>query len=365
MSPIAFVSRAVRYWRRNGRYWTAAKAANALLARLGRRLNLSYTPAGPVVAKIEATNMCNGTCRLCPVGRQEPGHRPYGMMNWAMFRRLVDQLKGTVVTLDVTNWGESLLHPRILQMIRYAHNARMYTYLSTNLHTVRDRHIAGLPAAGLDELALSLHGLSPGTYAAYQPGYDFERARETIARLADARDRSPRRHPMKIKLNFVVTAVNEHEVGDLPDFARRHRVEYVLSEPSLNLRFKVSPPMTVRRPEEARRAIRRQVDAWLPRNGQHDRPIYRDVLDRPAVMYSPVKRATCNWPWEKLVINHDGGASICCGGYHPEEDVGRYTGQSIRQLWNSRPYRLARRTFLRGGRADRRVLCGRCPGVLL
>jgi len=365
VSPTASVSRVVRYWKRNGRYWTAAKAANAVLARLARRLRLSYIPAGPVVAKIEATNICNGTCRLCPVGRKEPGHRPYGRMSWEMFRRLVDELKGTVVTLDVTNWGESLLHPQILPMIRYAHDARMYTYLSTNLHTVRDEHIAGLPATGLDELALSLHGLSPATYAAYQPGYDFEAARETIARFAAARHRHRRRNSMKIKLNFVVTAVNEHEADDLPAFAARYGVEYVLSEPSLNLRFKVSPRMAARRTPEAGEIIRREVDAWLPRRGRHDRPIYRDVLDDPAAMYSPVKRVPCDWPWEKLVINHDGGASICCGGYNPRQDVGHYAGQPIRQLWNSRPYRLCRRSFRGGGRAGLRVLCGRCPGVLL
>jgi len=363
--PTAFALRAWRYLRRNGRYWTARKVANAALAQLALRLKLPWCPAGPVVAKIEATNICNGACRLCPVGRKEPGHRPYGMMQWDLYTRLIDAVKDTVVTVDLTNWGESLLHPRILEMIRYAHDARMYTYLSTNLHTVRDEHVEGLMRCGLDELALSLHGLSDTTYQAYQPGFQFDEAVELVSRLADARERLGRDGRPKIKLNFVVTAANVHEVDDLPAFAERYGVEYVISEASLNLRFRISPDTARREPDKARAIIADQIDTWLPPAGRHDRPAYRDLLDDPAALYSGRKQYACDWPWTKLVVNHDGGLSICCGSYSPTEDVGRYEGQPMRQLWNSPAYRQCRRSFRKRSATAPRVLCEQCPGVLL
>ncbi len=366
MRPIAFALRTLRYLRRNGRYWTARKAANAALAHLAMRLKLTYTPAGPVMAKIEATNICNGTCRLCPVGRKEPGCRPYGMMAWPLYRKLIDELKDTVVTVDLTNWGESLLHPRILEMIRYAHDARMYTYLSTNLHTVRPEHIEGLMRCGLDELALSIHGLSEETYQAYQPGFSFAEADDRVARLAEARTRISRDGRPKIKLNFVVTAKNAHEADDVETFAGRYGMEYVLSEASLNLRFKISPEMVRSDPDAAKAIVAEQVDEWMPEPGRYDRSIYRELLDRPEAMYDGAKRFACDWPWKRLVVNHDGGAGICCGSYYPGEDVGRYEGQPVRQLWNSEPYRRSRRSFgCRGARQTPRVLCEQCPGVLL
>jgi MoaA/NifB/PqqE/SkfB family radical SAM enzyme len=363
---INFAIRGLRYWRRNGRYWSIHKAANALLAHLAWRLRMEYVPAGPMVAKIEATNCCNGTCRLCPVGRKEPGRRRLGMMDWDTYRRLIDEMKDTLHAVDLTNWGESLLHPRILDMIRYAHRARIYTYLSTNLHTVRPEHHEGLFAGGLDELALSLHGLSPATYEAYQPGFDFHHACETLHRLVEGRDRAAVRPAAKIKLNYVVTAVNEHEIADLPTFALGHGVDWVLSEPSLNLRFNVSPEMARRRGDQARQIMGEVAQAWLSRDGQYHRPLYRQVLADPARMYDPRKAVACDWPWTKLVVNWDGGLSICCGSYHASDDVGHYDGQPIRRLWNSRPYRLCRASFRRAadGKAGR-VLCGRCPGLLL
>lgn len=365
MKPTAFALRAWRYLKRNGRYWTARKAANAALAQLALKLKLPYCPAGPVVAKIEATNICNGTCRLCPVGHKTPGHRPYGMMAWELYTQLIDAVKDTVVTVDLTNWGESLLHPQILPMIRYAHEARMYTYLSTNLHTVRPEHVDGLMLNGLDELALSLHGLSDDTYQAYQPGYRFDEAVDVIAQLVEARNRLGGDNRPKIKLNFVVTAVNVHEVDQVAAFAERYGVEYVISEASLNLRFKIPPAMVRCEPDAARTIAAEQIDTWLPPPGRHDRAAYRDLLADPSGLYNGRKQYACDWPWTKLVVNHDGGLSICCGSYSPGEDVGRYSGQPIRQLWNSPAYRRCRESFRKRPPTQRRVLCDQCPGVLL
>lgn len=361
-----FAARAWRYWKRNGQYWTVQKAANAALAHLALRLKLQYVPAGPVVAKMEATNMCNGTCRLCPVGRKEPGHRPFGRMSWGTYCGLIDQLKDSLLTVDLTNWGESLLHPRILDMVRYAHDARIYTYLSTNLHTVKDEQIDGLMQCGLDELALSLHGLSERTYRAYQPGFSLDEACRVIGRLVQARRRFARQDKLKIKVNFVVTAVNEHEIDQLPAFAERYGVDYQFGEASLNLRFKVSPDDVRARPHRAREVFREIIDEWLPRSGRHDRQLYRKALANPSLMYHARKVFPCDWPWTKLVVNCDGGLSICCGSYHAADDLARYVGQPIRRLWNSPSYRRCRATF--GRRAARGAvaeLCGRCPGLLL
>lgn len=366
MSLLTFPSRALRYWKRNGRYWTLRKAGNALLAHMALRLKLRYVPAMPLVAKLEATNACNGTCVLCPVGQKTPSGRQAGLMRWELFCELVDKLKDTLLVLDITNWGESLIHPRALDMIRYGHQANIYTYLSTNLHTLRDEHVEGLMQCGLDELAISLHGLSAETYAAYQPGYDFAEACRWIERLVDARRRLRPDGKPKIKLNFVVTAVNEHEADQMPAFAARYGVDYVLSEPSLNVRFQITEPMARHTPDQARGLIAALVDRWLPRNDSHGRPLYRRFLEDPALMFSRRKIVRCAWPWTKITFNYDGGLSVCCGSYNARHDLAHYAGQSIRELWNCENYRRSRASFRRRpAPPGQDVLCDHCPGVLL
>lgn len=369
MKLLTLPTRLVRYWRRNGRYWTARKAFNAALAFLAHRLRLQYVPAMPVVAKIEATNACNGTCALCPVGRKDAGRRPVTLMPFDRFRALVDELKDTLVVLDVTNWGESLLHPRVLDMIRYGHAQGLYTYLSTNLHTVRPQHVEALMRCGLDELALSLHGLSDASYAAYQPGFDFAEACTTIERFVDARRRLARDGKPKIKINFVVMRTNEHEAAEVPAFARRLGVDYVLSRPSLNVRFQ-APPELVRRDEGRARAIlREQADRWLPRGEPWNHSLYERCAEDPACLYDPRKVVECDWPWTRLVVNADGGLSICCGTFRKDEDIAALNGTPLAAQWNSAPYRRSRAAFRGAGRAravgGRATPCEQCPGVLL
>jgi MoaA/NifB/PqqE/SkfB family radical SAM enzyme len=363
---IAFTKRALRYWRRNRRYWSLAKLANAAVAQAAMHLRMTYNPAMPVVAKIEATNICNGTCRLCPVGRRQEGRRPLGMMNWDGYCRLIDRVARWAHTVDLTNWGESLLHPRIADMVAYAHRAGLYTYLSTNLHTLGPGQIDALMTCGLDELTLSLHGLSKATYAAYQPGFDFDDACRMIDALLDARRRLGRLEQLKITLNFVVTAINEHEVGQVESFARQRGLDWALSEASLNLRFLVGPQMAQDEPQAARQIVAGQADQWLPKDPTYVRPLYERARREPSVIHSGRKLVWCDWPWTKLVVNWDGALSACCGSFAPGDDVGHDTGQPLRQLWNSPGLRACRASFRRRQRPSHAdVLCGRCPGVLL
>ena len=209
------------------------------------------------------------------------------------------------MAVDFSNWGESLLHPRIFDMIRRASQAGLYAYLSTNLHTVSDRHVQPLMTCGLDELAMSLHGLSDQTYSAYQPGFAFQDACQVIGKLTAARAALGGGVRPIMKINFVVSAVNQHEAADLPAFAARYGVGWVLSEPSLNLRYAVSPEMARGRPQEARAVIAEAIDRWLPRDGSHERPLYRTLLDDPALMYRGRKLSACDWPWTRLVVNYE------------------------------------------------------------
>ncbi len=366
MSVIAFTRRAVRYWRRNRRYWSALKLANAAAAQVAMRLRLAYNPAMPVVAKIEATNICNGTCRLCPVGRGEKTGRACGKISWDRYCSLIDRVAPWVHTVDLTNWGESLLHPRILEMIAYAHRANLYTYLSTNLHTFRPGHIDGLMGSGLDELTLSLHGLSSETYAAYQPGFDFQEACKLIDALVEARHRHHRQDQLKITLNFVVTACNEHEAGLVEEFARQRGVDCAISEASLNLRFLVAPELVREDCAAAQQKVAAQAAIWLPKDPQFVRSLYHQAIKEPAIIFSGCKRAHCDWPWTKLVVNWDGGVSACCGSYYACDDVARDRGQPLRRLWNSPGLRACRASFApgrrrRGKHEAARVLCA-LPG---
>ena len=72
---------------------------------------------------IEPTNECNLRCPLCPTGAGKL-KRAKGQMSFELYRRILAELDGSLERLMLYNYGEPFLHPRILDMMAEAHQAR-------------------------------------------------------------------------------------------------------------------------------------------------------------------------------------------------------------------------------------------------
>jgi MoaA/NifB/PqqE/SkfB family radical SAM enzyme len=131
-------------------------------------------------------------------------------------------------------WGDPLIVPSIHEMIRYAHDARVWSYISSNLHalTPEDDEARRLVESSLNELTCSLHGASQETFEAYQPGKNLSEPVEKVRRIVEVRDRLASATP-RVRLNFVVTRRNEHEQEAFTKLAS----EIVASEGGLTMRF--------------------------------------------------------------------------------------------------------------------------------
>ena len=211
------------------------RVLNAVIAKTQAKFGMTYLVGMPSYIAIEVTNLCDGGCLLCPVGQGRRG-RPFGRMPWDRFCRIVDEVTGYARFAGLYNWGEPFLHPRIYDMIRYVTARRIFTKLSSNLHAFRAEDAEELVRTGLDDLAVSLHGLSEASYRAYQPRHHFDEVIGKVKALVAAKQRLGSRTP-DIHLGFIVTRYNEHEASALPEFADSLGVGYLLEETSLNLRL--------------------------------------------------------------------------------------------------------------------------------
>jgi len=73
------------------------------------------------------------------------------------------------------NRGEPFLHKDILSMIRYAHERRLATAISSNLTILPDGGGKAVVQSGLDDLVVSCDGLTQETYETYRRGGNLER----------------------------------------------------------------------------------------------------------------------------------------------------------------------------------------------
>ena len=175
---------------RNRRYLGVIKLVNMAAGRLELALRRERLVSLPHVYKVESTNCCNGTCRLCPTGQGIHG-RAKGKITYEQFHRIVDRIKSVAYTLDVSNWGEPLLVKDIYKMVRYAHDAGIWTYLSSNMHayTMEPDEADRLVNSGLDMLNCSIHGTTQDTFEQYQPGKKLDLVLRNIRTVLDARRR--------------------------------------------------------------------------------------------------------------------------------------------------------------------------------
>jgi MoaA/NifB/PqqE/SkfB family radical SAM enzyme len=370
-ASAAFLARGCWHVWRNRRYLTARKLFNMALVNVELALRREYCAGRPYRLKIEPTNVCNTRCQLCPTGIGLRG-RPRGIMSLEEYQGLIDQLRSFLYVLDLSMWGDPLIAPHIYAMIRYAHERRIWTYLSTNLHAFDPGrgHVEELLSSGLDMMTVSLHGASQETFAAYQPGMDFA---STLGKLraivAAKRDRGTAKPA--IQLNFVVTRKNQHEREAFRRLAAELDCLPLFSAPSLNVRFldrdRALEPLGLSQDELVER-LDATMREWLPDDDAFVVEPYRRLragdFDRSS--FNGRKPMHCDWPWRSGVINWDGSVVTCCGVFEQSDDMGNVFTQPFDEIWNGLSYRMARRTFRRAapvadGHANP---CRECPGFL-
>ncbi len=375
---VDFFARGVFHVWRNHRYLTFVKLGNMALVNIQFALKTERVIGRPYSMKIEPTNICNTKCQLCPTGIGLEG-RPKGKMDLARMQSLIDSLKWHLRDLDLSMWGDPLIVPDIYKMIRHAHDRRIWTYISSNLHAFKLNPKPGqksqaeqLVESGLDMLTCSLHGASQETYEIYQPGKRFDESVAKIRHIIETRDRMGSSTPA-IQLNFVVTKYNEHERDAFQKLADELGCKAVFSTASLNVRFqdqdqKLQPLGLA--DDILKKKVKQHVENWLPSDQQYVLSPYNEIRKTGEIEqgdYNGSKPFNCPWPWRQSVINWDGQVVACCGSFDPGEDLGDVFEQGFGKIWNGKQYRLSRRSFKKRLTEEeaKNNACASCPGFML
>ncbi|HEX7010827.1 MAG TPA: radical SAM protein, partial [Phycisphaeraceae bacterium] len=280
-----WLTRAVFFVWRNRRYLTTLKLGNMALVNLQYLLKTERVIGRPYNMKIESTNICNTHCQLCPTGLGLRG-RPKGQMTLDQYKQLIDRFRWHLFGLDLSMWGDPLIVPHIYDMIRYAHDRGIWTYLSSNLHAFKLNPKPGqkpqaqkLVESGLDMLTCSLHGASQSTYETYQPGKRFHDALEKIRQIIQTRDRLGSTTPV-VQLNFVVTRHNEHEREAFQKLADDLGCRAVFSTAMMNVRFldkdQQLQPLGLAEDVLAQK-VRDHLANWLPRDSRYVLEPYKEI----------------------------------------------------------------------------------------
>jgi hypothetical protein len=146
---------------------------------------------GPLPSRlyIECTAACNISCdqACCAPETGITRTRQAGMLDFDLFRRVVDEAGASLVRIDFFNYGETFLHKRAVEMCEYIKTKfpQVYLYTSTNGLAFSEEQVRRLVRSGIDEVTFSIDGATAESYVKYRRRGDFEKALRNLRLAAD------------------------------------------------------------------------------------------------------------------------------------------------------------------------------------
>lgn len=268
----------------------------ALLAKIffsyvKRREVCSYYPSR---LWIEPTSRCNLKCKMCL--NKELSSSELGFMDLDLFEKIIDELRFHSYDIYVHHRGESLLHPKLPNMISYANLNGIKTRLHTNATLLNENKAESLIDAGLDFLSFSFDGYSKEEYESIRINANYER---TLSNIKEFLNIKKKKKSSKPYVTFTVIEFKNHSPGERKNFFRQ---------------FDGLPLDAVR--------IRKPHN-W---GGSYS----NSGINEDKNIFLP-----CTFPWYSLTILWDGTVLPCPQDFFGKLNLGNVKQSSISQIWNS------------------------------
>jgi radical SAM protein with 4Fe4S-binding SPASM domain len=273
----------------------------------------------PKYFEIETVRACNSKCIMCTIS----DWRDYGIaMSDVLYEKIVEEISryaDWIHTVCLSRDGEPLLDPGIVQKIRMLKMAGIKNVtLTSNAQLLTEQKAKEIIDSGLDDIMLSLDGITKYTYEKIRTGLNFETVVGNITNLIKLRDDCG--SSMSIRIRFVHLAENELEIDSWLKFWKN----------------KVS---------DIDRVYVMPMHTW---GGQLNIASSEKVNPIP-----------CVFLFSSLAIHADGSVGQCNVDYNSTSYLGSIQHSSIKEVWNGNSINKLRELHLKGSRFTL-PLCQNC-----
>lgn len=171
---------------------------------------------------IESTSRCNLQCEMCP---RNSVKQTCGDFDLNLFKKLSKYFKKNMV-VNLAGWGEPLLHPRLIEMVRIAKRRGVIIGFTTNA-TLMDIEISEkLIKGGLDFIDFSLDGATQKTYEQIRRGAKFNEVINNIRKFIEIKN-SLSKKALHTSITFVMMKQNIHELPLMVKLTKDLKVEFL------------------------------------------------------------------------------------------------------------------------------------------
>ncbi|QMU30945.1 SPASM domain-containing protein [Adhaeribacter radiodurans] len=276
----------------------------------------------PISISFEPTTSCNLRCPECPSGLRS-FTRPTGMLPDDLYKDTLDQLHKNLLYLIFYFQGEPYLHPRFLELVKYATRKKIYTATSTNAHYLSDENARKTIESGLDRIIISIDGTTQETYQAYRVGGSLNKVLEGTQNLIKWKKQLKSKTPFVV-FQFLVVRPNEHQLAEVKQLAKEIGVDAVWFKTAQIYDYTQGSPLIP------------TIDYYsrYQNNGDGSYRIKNKLLNH------------CWRIWHSCVITWDGLVVPCCFDKDADYRLGDLKKEDFRTLWQGTLYTKFRQAVL-------------------
>jgi len=253
----------------------------------------------PLVLNIEPTNYCDLDCYICPRKIAiDKGYKKLGHMDFKLYKKIIDECSKyrKLVMLNLHKDGESLLHPRIYDMIRYAKimDVAEKIHMNTNAVVLNKKNAYNYIFSGIDDITFSIDAARAETFNKIKRKNVLEKVENNVKNFIEYRD------DIGLDKPFVRVKIMEFE-----DISKDEIDEFFNKWKGIADDVQVTG-----------------VHSW---SGS----VNVEATDETYDIDCP-----CPLIWYGIAINWDGRVSICSLDWDCSLIVGDITKNSIHDVWN-------------------------------
>jgi MoaA/NifB/PqqE/SkfB family radical SAM enzyme len=246
----------------------------------------------PISLRIDASTHCQLRCPSCPTAKGViKADIGAGFLKPEQLEKLFHE-NPSVAHVELSNWGEIFLNPRLEDIVRIAfeRNVALTASNGVNLNHAKRSALEAVVKYRVRHMTVSIDGASQETYEQYRIRGDFDRVIEHIELINEFKRTYKSDFPILL-WQFVAFGHNEHEVDVARALAKR-----------LGMHFYVKLAWDDFSPVQDKELIRS-----VTKSGASSR---EDYLKQYGEQY--IQKGICRQLWDQPQINFDGEMLGCC-----------------------------------------------------
>lgn len=275
-------------------------------------------PKFPTWVVIEQTNNCNYNCIMCPnkIMKSKRGFMPF-----TLYEKIIaecEKYKEDIIqVLALTGRGESLLHPKMIDMLGYAKQRKFKEVrFSTNASVLSENISDDILKMGVDRLILSLNAATEKTYKLVSPNSDFKKVESNVRYLLEKKKKL---HLQKPYIEARITKIPE-VVNELDMFVKKW--EAVVDKISIS-----------------------EFYNWA------------GAFKHEELCFEP-HATPCEYLWNEMRITWEGDVVLCCWDYESTIKLGNVNDSSLYDIWHNKKYNDLRKMHIEGNLPSLCKSCG-------